>query len=52
MKPIVFENKIKNDLTYVKDSLKLSSKSIREKLKFKSNWIAEFNIINKSIPMN
>ena len=28
----------------------LSSKFILEKVKFKSNWIAEFNIVNKSIP--
>ena len=45
-KPIVFENWIKSDLIYVNDILDatktLSSKFILEKLKFKSNWIAEF----------
>jgi hypothetical protein len=28
------------------------TKFILEKLKFKSNWIAEFNIVKKSIPKN
>jgi hypothetical protein len=55
-KDITFENWIKSDLIYVNDILNstktLSSKFILEKLKFKSNWIAEFNIVNKSIPMN
>ena len=55
-KPIVFENWIKSDLIYVNDILDatktLSSKFILEKLKFKSNWIAEFNIVKKSIPKN
>jgi hypothetical protein len=55
-KPIVFENWIKSDLIYVNDILDatktLSSKFILEKLKFKSNWIAEFNIVNKSFPKN
>jgi hypothetical protein len=55
-KPIVFENWIKNNLIYVNDILDatktLSSKFILEKLKFESNWIAEFNIVNKSIPKN
>ena len=48
-KPIVFENWIKSDLIYVNDILDstktLSSKFLLEKLKFKSNWIAEFNIV-------
>jgi hypothetical protein len=52
----VFENWIKSDLIYVKDILDstntLSSKCILEKLNFKSDCIAEFNIVNKSIPMN
>jgi hypothetical protein len=51
-RPIVFENLIKCDLIYVNDILDatktLSSKFILEKLKFKSNWIAEFNIVKKS----
>jgi hypothetical protein len=55
-KPIVFENWIKSDLIYINDILdstkSVSSKFILEKLKFKSNWIVEFNIVNKSIPMN
>jgi hypothetical protein len=55
-KPTVFENCIKSDLINVNDILDstktLSSKFILEKLKFKSNWIVEFNIVNKSIPMN
>ena len=55
-KPIVFENWIKSDLIYVNDILdstkSVSSKFILEKLRYKSNWIAEFNIVNKSIPMN
>jgi hypothetical protein len=55
-KPNVFENWIKSDLIYINDILdstkSVSSKFILEKLKFKSNWIAEFNIVNKSIPMN
>ena len=50
-KPIVFENWIKSDLIYVNDILDstktLSSKFNLEKLKFKSNWIAEFNIVRK-----
>jgi hypothetical protein len=44
-KSIVFENWIKSDLIYDNDILDatkiLSSKFILEKLKFKSNWIAE-----------
>jgi hypothetical protein len=55
-KPIVFENWIKSDLIYVNDILDstkpLSNKFILEKLKLKCNWIAEFNIVNKSIPKN
>jgi hypothetical protein len=55
-KPIVYENWIKGELIYVNDILDstntLSSKFILEKLKFKSNWIAEFNIVKKSIPKN
>jgi hypothetical protein len=55
-KPIVFENWIKSDLIYVKDILDstktVSSKFILEKLKLKSNWIAEFNIVKKYIPKN
>ena len=55
-KPIVFDNWIKSDWIYVNDILDatktLSSKCILEKLKFKSNWIAEFNILKKSIPKN
>ena len=46
----------KSDLVYVNDILDstktLSNKFILEKLKLKSNWIAEFNIVNKSIPKN
>jgi hypothetical protein len=53
---IAFENWRKSDLIYVNDILDatktLSSKFILEKFKFKSNWIAEFNIVNKSIPKN
>ena len=52
-KPVVFENWIKSDLIYVNDILDatktLSSKFILENLKLKSNWIAEFNIVKKSI---
>ena len=48
-KPIVFENWIKRDLIYVNDILDptktLSRTFILEKLKLKSNWIAEFNIV-------
>jgi hypothetical protein len=48
---MVFENWIKSDLIYVNDILDatktLSSKCILEKLKLKSNWIAEFNIVKK-----
>ena len=55
-KPIVLENWIKSDLIYVNDILDstktLSSKLILEKLKFKSNWIAEFDMVNKSILKN
>ena len=55
-KTIVLENWIKSDLIYVNDILgstnTLSSKFILEKLKFKFNWIAEFNIVKKSIPKN
>ena len=55
-KHITFENWIKSDLIYVNDSLDstktLSSKFILEKLKFKSNWIAELNIVKKYIPKN
>ena len=55
-KPIVFENWIKSDLIYVKDILDstktVSSKFILEKLKLKSNWIAEFNIVKKYIRKN
>ena len=51
-KPIVFENWIKSDLIYVNDTKALSSKFILEKIKFKSNWIAEFSIVNKYIPKN
>ena len=47
---------IKSDLIYVNDILDatkiLSSKFILEKLKFQSNWIAEFDIVKKSIPKN
>jgi hypothetical protein len=47
---------IKSDLIYVNDILDatqiLSSKFILEKVKFKSNWIAEFNIVKKSIKKN
>ena len=50
-KPIVFENWIKSDLIYINDILdstkSVSSKFILEKLKCKSNWIVEFNIVNK-----
>jgi hypothetical protein len=46
----------KSDLVYVNDILDstktLSNKFILEKLKLKSNWIAEFNIVYKSIPKN
>jgi hypothetical protein len=49
-KPIVFENWIKSDLIYVNDILDstktLSSKFILEKLKFKSNWIANLISFN------
>ena len=55
-KHITFENWIKSDLIYVNDILDstkpLSNKFILEKLKLKCNWIAEFNIVNKSIPKN
>jgi predicted transcriptional regulator len=53
---LFFENLIKSDLIYVNDIVDpaktLSSKLILEKLKLKSNWIADFNIVNKSIPKN
>ena len=52
-KPTIFENWIKSDLIYVNDILDatktLSSKFILKKLKFKSNWIAEFNLVKNYI---
>ena len=53
-KSLFFQNWVKSGLIYVNDIINdngsLSYDYIFEKLKFKSNWIAEFNILKRSIP--
>ena len=55
-KTIVFRNWIKSNMIYVNDITdkagRISPVVILEKLENKSNWIAEFSIITKSIPKN
>ena len=53
-KSIVFENWIKSGLVFLNDILdetgSITQDYIYERLQYKSNWIAEYNILKKSIP--
>ena len=55
-KPIIMLNWINSDLLYINDIIDengdISEKYILNKLKIKSNWIAELSILKQAIPKN